>query len=174
MNFWRTGQVILQKVLHFGSACSSLIIRTQLCMFWSSQVALVVKNVPANARDVRDSGSILWLGRSPGGGRGNPPEYSYLENPMDRGAWQAMVHWVTKSWTRLKWLSTHVCKSGPNLTMSLGQGGDEDLDAHRAQTMWRHWEKAAKERGFRRDQSCPQLVLGLPASGTLRKGISAV
>ena len=61
MNFWRTGQVILQKVLHFGSACSSLIIRTQLCMFWSSQVALVVKNLPANAANVRDTvQSLGW------------------------------------------------------------------------------------------------------------------
>ena len=51
--------------------------------------------------------------------RGNPPEYSCLENPMDRGAWQAMVHWVAKRGTRLKRLSTHVCQSGTHLTMSL-------------------------------------------------------
>ena len=52
-----------------------------------SQVALVVKNLPANAGDVIDAGSIPGLGRSPGGGHGNPLQYSCLENPMDRGAW---------------------------------------------------------------------------------------
>ena len=52
----------------------------------ASQVALVVKNLPANAGDVRDS-SIPGLGRSPGGGHGNPLQYCCLKNPMDRGAW---------------------------------------------------------------------------------------
>ena len=56
---------------------------------WASQVALVVKNLPANAGDIRDSGWIPGLGRSPGEGNGNPLEYSCLENPMDRKAWQA-------------------------------------------------------------------------------------
>ena len=70
------------------------------------QVALVVKNPPANAGDVRDACSIPGLGRSPGGGLGNPVQYSYLKNPMDRGAWQAVVLGVEKSWTRLKRLST--------------------------------------------------------------------
>ena len=50
-------------------------------------------------------GSIPGFGRSPGGGHSNPLQYSYLENPMDRGAWQAAVHRVTQSWTRLKQLS---------------------------------------------------------------------
>ena len=49
--------------------------------FWASQVALLVKNSPANARDVRDAGLIPGLGRSPGGGYGNPLQYSFLENP---------------------------------------------------------------------------------------------
>ena len=66
------------------------------------QVRLVVKNPPANAGDVRDVGSIPGSGRSPGGGHGNPLQYSGLENPMDRGAWQATVHWVVKSQTQLK------------------------------------------------------------------------
>ena len=57
----------------------------------------VVKNPPANAGDIRDSGSIPGSGRSPGGGHGNPLQYSRLENPMDRGAWQTTVHRVTKS-----------------------------------------------------------------------------
>ena len=55
-------------------------------MYGASQVALVVKNPPANAGDIRDVGLILGLGRSPGGGHGNPVQYSCLENLMDRGA----------------------------------------------------------------------------------------
>ena len=65
----------------------------------ASQVVLVVKNPPAKAGDVIDVGLIPGLGRSPGGGHGNPLQYSCLENPMDRGAWQATVHGVTKSRT---------------------------------------------------------------------------
>ena len=55
-----------------------------------------VKNPPANAGDVKDGGSIPGLGRFPGGGHGNPLQYSCLENPMDRGAWWATVHSVSK------------------------------------------------------------------------------
>ena len=51
---------------------------------------LVVKNPPANAGDARDKGSVPRWGRSPGGGHGNPHQYSCLENPMDRGAWWAI------------------------------------------------------------------------------------
>ena len=68
----------------------------------ASQVALVVKNVPANAGDIRDIGSIPGSGRSLGGGHGNPLQYSCLEDPMDRGAWWATVYRVTKSHTQLK------------------------------------------------------------------------
>ena len=75
--------------------------------YWTSQVALVVKNLPANAGDIRDRGSIPGLGGSPGGGHGRPLQYSCLENPMDRGAWWVMVHSVMKSQTRLERLSTH-------------------------------------------------------------------
>ena len=56
----------------------------------ASHVALVVKNPLADAEDVRDAGSIPGSGRTPGGGHGNPLQYSCLENPMDRGAWQAI------------------------------------------------------------------------------------
>ena len=56
---------------------------------WTSQVALAVKNPPAKAGDIRDSGLSPGLGRSPGEGNGNPLQYSCLENSMDRGAWQA-------------------------------------------------------------------------------------
>ena len=63
-------------------------------------VVVMVKNPPANAGHVRDSGLIPGSGRSPGGGHGNPLQYCCLENPMDRGTWQASVHGDTKSWTR--------------------------------------------------------------------------
>ena len=68
----------------------------------ASQVALVVKNLPANAGDTRDVGFIPGSARSPGRGNGNPLQYSCLENPMDRGAWWATVHGVAKSQTGLK------------------------------------------------------------------------
>ena len=57
----------------------------------------VVKNPPAKARNARDADSILESGRSSGGGNGIPLQYSCLENPMDRGAWQSIVHGVAKS-----------------------------------------------------------------------------
>ena len=60
-------------------------------------MALVVKNPPVNAGDVRDVGLIPEWERSPGGGHGNPLQYSCLENPRDRGAWRAIVHRFTKS-----------------------------------------------------------------------------
>ena len=65
-------------------------------VFRASQVALVVKNPPANAGVARNVGSIPGLRRSPGEGNGNPLQYSFLENSMDRGAWQATVHGVAK------------------------------------------------------------------------------
>ena len=68
---------------------------------WAFQAVLVVKNPPANMGDIRDVGSTPGSGRSPGGGPGNPLQYSCLENPMDREAQQATVHGVTKSQTQL-------------------------------------------------------------------------
>ena len=67
----------------------------------STQVALVIKNLPANAGDVRDTVSIPGSGRTPGGGHGNPLQYPCLENPVDRGAWWATVRAVTNSQTGL-------------------------------------------------------------------------
>ena len=67
----------------------------------ASQVVPVVKTPPANAGDSRDMSSNPGSGRSPGGENGNPLQYSCLENPMDRGAWWATVHGITKSRTRL-------------------------------------------------------------------------
>ena len=66
-----------------------------------SQLALVVKNPPAVARDTRDGGSVPRLGRSPGGGNGSPLQCSCLGKSMDRAAWQATVHGVAKRQTRL-------------------------------------------------------------------------
>ena len=78
----------------------------------ASQVALVIKNLPANAGDKRDTGSIPALGRSPGEGNGNPLQYSCLENPMDRGTWLAAVQGVTKSQIRLSDLALAlICSS---------------------------------------------------------------
>ena len=57
----------------------------------------MVKNPPANVGDIRDSGSNSGSGRSSGGGHGNPLQFSCRENPMDRGAWQSIVHGVVKS-----------------------------------------------------------------------------
>ena len=71
-------------------------------MITVSQTALVLKNPSANAGDIRDTGLIPGWGRSPGGGHGNPLQYSCLENPMDRGAWWVTVHRVAQSQIRLK------------------------------------------------------------------------
>ena len=68
---------------------------------WASQVALVVKNLPANAGDARVTGSIPGSGRSCGVGNGNPLQCSCLENPRDGGAWWAAVYGVPQSQTRL-------------------------------------------------------------------------
>ena len=87
-----------------------------------SQVVLVVKNPPTSARDIKYMGSVPGSGRSPGGGHGKLHQYSYLENPMDRGACQAVVHRVAQSWTplsdftctsfirKLKWPGSEVVK----------------------------------------------------------------
>ena len=66
-------------------------------IFWTSQVALAVKNLPANAGDIRDLGSIPRLGRSPGVGNGTPPQHSCLDKAMDRGTWRATVPGATES-----------------------------------------------------------------------------
>ena len=102
---------------------------------WASQVVLVVKNPPANAEDVRDAGSISGSERLPGGGHGNPLQYFCLENPMDRGAWQATVHRISKSQTQLKQhslLHTHipvwlVPLSAPSLQMGKPYRGNFKL-----------------------------------------------
>ena len=68
----------------------------------ASQVALVVKKPSANAGDRKTTGLTPGPRRSPGEGNDNPLQYSYLENPIDRGAWRATIYRVTKNWTQLK------------------------------------------------------------------------
>ena len=68
-------------------------------MYRASQVVLAVKNMPANAGDLRDTGSIPGLGKSLVGGHGNPLQYSCPGNPMDRRVWRSTVHSIAKSWT---------------------------------------------------------------------------
>ena len=77
----------------------------------------VVKNSPANSRNARDMGLIPGLGRSSGIGNGKPLQYSCLENSLDRGAWWATVHGVTKNWTQLSpyTLCSSFCVSGSGL-----------------------------------------------------------
>ena len=83
----------------------------EVATFCAFQVALVVENLPANAGDARDMGSIPGSRRSPGVGNGNPLQYFWLENPIDKRSlssyspWGPTVHGVTKSQTWLKWLS---------------------------------------------------------------------
>ena len=67
----------------------------------ASQAALVVKNSPANTRDIKDVASVPGSRRSPGGGNGNPLQYSCLGNPMDKGVRRAIVHGASKSQTQL-------------------------------------------------------------------------
>ena len=81
-------------------------------------IALLVKNLPANAGDIRDLGSTPGSRRSPGGGHDNQLWYSCLENLLDRGAWRATVHSVVKSRTRLRQISTHTQIYGVNFLCS--------------------------------------------------------
>ena len=101
---------LLMELFHL-SVCSSANQGSHCFLKGLNEMALVVKNPPANARVVRDEGSISGSRRSPGGGNGHPFQDSWLENPMDRGSWQATVHGVAKSWTELKRLNMHACLS---------------------------------------------------------------
>ena len=100
-----------QRVFRAGTLLCVKLSYSSIHDLGASQGVLVVKNPPANAGDMRDMGLIPGLGRSPGGEHGNPLQYSCLENPMDRGAWLATVHWVAKSQTWLKWLRIHIILS---------------------------------------------------------------
>ena len=92
--------------------------RNQACLK-SSHLALVVKNLPDNAGDITDGGSIPGWVRSLGGRHGNSLQYPCLGNSMDRGTWWAPVHRVVKSQMRLRWLTTQACLNSNNdLTIS--------------------------------------------------------
>ena len=85
--------IFLKEIISFHlSSADALITHSS-----ASQVVPVVKNPHANSRDIRDMGLVTGLGRSPGGGHGNPLQYSCMENPADRGAWQVKVLRVAKS-----------------------------------------------------------------------------
>ena len=97
-----------------NDSSSFFLLRTAMCCghwYRVSQMALLVKNPSADVGDIRDVGSIPGSGRSPGGGHGNPLQYSCLKNPMDGGAWRAIVHGVAKvgqdwsNWARMQVLS---------------------------------------------------------------------
>ena len=119
-------------------------------LVWASQVLLVVKNLPANTGDIRDLGSNLGSGRSPGGENGNPLQKSCLENPTDRGAWRAAVHGVTESQTQLKQLSTHACelayRLGPWKWVHLGGGKCTNGQQQGSGWIGILWDKQRKKR----------------------------
>ena len=96
----------------------------------------MVKNLTANARDIRDVGLIPELERSPGGEPGNPLQCSCLENPMGRGAWWATVHRVAKSWTPLWQLGMHTCKKGLNKSNRNLQWSSGQHSTFPMQTTW--------------------------------------
>ena len=81
----------------------------------------MVKNLPACKNHRFDP----WVGKSPAGGHGNPLQYCCLENPLERGALWPPVHKVTKSWTRLKQLSTHTCTHAPTVRWETWVGKSE-------------------------------------------------
>ena len=91
-----------------GCTVLACLIYTNTLIYMGLPSGSVVKNLPANAWDARDMDIIPGSERFPGEGNGNPLQYSCLENPMDRGAWSATAHVVTKSWTQLSdWTHTH-------------------------------------------------------------------
>ena len=99
-----TGHIYYKMLLHWNvSAFFLLFIDWGISLGRKISHPLVVKDLPANAGDARDTGSISGLGRSPGEGNGNLLQYSCLENSVARGAWWTTVQGATKSWT---WLST--------------------------------------------------------------------
>ena len=118
------GRKVLRKRLDGGESCIQFfpevaefrLFFEMFCrQYLGFQVALVVKKSHAK---VRDGGLIHVSGGSPGGRHGNPFQYSHLENPTEREAWQVTAHRVTKSWTRLKQLSMHHTLPIPKLSSS--------------------------------------------------------
>ena len=114
----------LYKTVHISNAyvfSQILILQTYRPMYWVCNHSPVVWGLcwgfpggsdgKKSAYNGADPGSIPWLGRSPGGGHGNPLWYSCLENPMHRGAWQATVLWITKTQTRLSNWHSSLCEA---------------------------------------------------------------
>ena len=113
VRFWGMSFLIVCKITeywwnHVLWNQTSLGLSFDLIICTTPQVALVAKNLPVNTGNIKDMDSIHGIKRSPIGGNGKPLQYSCLENPMDRGAWWAMVHGITKSQTWLKQLSRHI------------------------------------------------------------------
>ena len=100
---WRVWKAIIRLGLLFWERC---ILRSSV-MSWGFSGGASDKEPPANAGDVKDTGSIPKSGRSPREGHGNPLQCSCLENPMNRRTWWAAVNGVTESRTQLKWLGMH-------------------------------------------------------------------
>ena len=97
----------------------------------------VVKHPSANAEDTGDMGLIPGFGKSPWGGNGNSLQYSCLENPLDRGAWQALVHGVAKNWTRLSnWAHTHSLCSRHDVFGLKKQNSISNYDVETQSTIW--------------------------------------
>ena len=145
-------------------------------LLWASQVVLGVKNSPANVGDVRDVGWIPGSGRSPGGGKGNPLQYSCLENPMDRGVWWTGV---AKSQRWLKWLSTHTLE--PFLFTSIAElwlGWLFSLDfLHKSKLCWlnqlnRGWQWTLGLSCFDSEPAVPSSLSALDTFCCFRKATS--
>ena len=109
IHWYKVFKFLWSSVFIFFSLLLFVPLVSYLGNHWASKAALMVKNPLANAGDVRDEGLIPGSGRFPGGGHSNPLQYSCLDNPMDRGAWQDTVYGITKSQTWLKQLSMHTC-----------------------------------------------------------------
>ena len=106
-------------------------------MDWASQVAYVVKNLPASAGAAGDVSSIPGLGSSPGRGNGSSCQHSFQDNPKDREVWQAIVHGITKSWTRWRTLG--------GLSSSIGFCGAYGCTSWGRPYSWIQWGKDAQE-----------------------------
>ena len=138
----------------------------------TSQVALMVKNLPAKAGGARHTGLISGSRRSPGGGNGTPLQYSCLENPIDKGAWQATVHGVVKSCTRLSnWACRHVLihlsttsiswASLPLDVSCLPAWGIGELGPHFSWFLYKHHQKTevGKSSGYAGSETIQSLPL---------------
>ena len=113
------------------------------CICQGIQVAVVIKNLPANAGDIRDIALIPGSGRSPGEGHGNPLQYSCLENPMDRGAWWATGHRVAQSRTWLKQFTMHACQRCQKTTWRLEerQGTNSSSQRPKGANLFMSWSQ---------------------------------